>query len=146
MLTLFDVHKYLINYWANIRNIPHEQGFYLLFDVRGIPIYVGEGWLDERIKTHFNSNAGAQYYDDACYCFWVPTFDKNIARAYEKAIYDDFASKGTPLIRNRERPTGVSMTFPNCFAKARLELEAMTSWRSLLRGIAIRKLVVSLIS
>ena len=138
MFTLSDVLAHTMIQWEN--NIPHERGFYILFNFAGMPIYVGEGWLDDRIKTHFNSDAGTEYYNDACYCLWILTFDKNVACAYERAIYDDFASKGIPLTRNRKRPTGVPGKFPNYFAKIRLELAAIADWRSLLRNIAIQKL------
>jgi len=73
---------------GSLEAIPHIQGFYLLFDAKGEFIYVGKGFGDDRIKSHFNKNNVTDYYSDARYWVWIPTYDENEAFAYEKAVYD----------------------------------------------------------
>ena len=91
-----------------LENIPHVQGVYLLFDTNGEFIYVGKGWGDDRVKSHFDKNRKDDYFYDACYWMWLPAFDENEAFAYEKAVYDVHCQlTGQPPKHNEIAPPGI---------------------------------------
>jgi hypothetical protein len=137
-ITLKDLLQHTIVPWGSLAQIPHTQGFYLVFDQIGKLIYVGKGYGDERVMTHFTPNKPEEYFDEARYWFWYQTNDECRAKAYERAIYDDTVNEtGQPPSRNKVRPEGCG---DSPYARL-VDGEAVENWSSFLRGITIQRFV-----
>lgn len=88
--------------------IPRIQGFYLLFDENGHFIYVGKGWLDERVAIHFDPKQPQNtFFEEATYWTAYPTGNENEALKEERKIYDLWKKwTGLPPKRNQNVPEG----------------------------------------
>lgn len=142
-LTFLDMVKHTQLEPCSEKEIPHAQGFYLVFDDNGDFIYVGKGWLNIRVNIHFNSNAKDDYFPEACFASFFITNDESQALAYELAIYDAHVEEtGSPPKRNRERPSGASTTLSRLLDRPTLkDYIARQDWNEFLKGIQVRRLV-----
>jgi excinuclease UvrABC nuclease subunit len=106
-LSFIDVIKYVPFIPCRLDQIPHTQGFYLIFNEDAEFIYVGKGYGDERVKIHFNMSSEKEFIDEACFWLWFQTNDEDKALAYERAVYEVYVQKtGTPPKYNKKVPEG----------------------------------------
>jgi hypothetical protein len=111
------------------RNIPNAQGFYLIFDIYGHPIYVGSGNLHDRVLSHFdprNASSGDYIAEGVLYIYFV-TRDEEYARAFEGAIYREYNRETGHTMRHNERtPPGSSLL---------KSIGAILGWRNVIENI-----------
>jgi hypothetical protein len=103
-------------FWR-LDQIPHAQGFYLIFNASAELIYVGKGYGDIRVPIHFNQ-ATKEYFNDAYFWLWFQVNDENMALAYEKVVYYSYLKKKKISPRhNRIAPQGSPNFLQNILAK-----------------------------
>lgn len=142
-LTFLDLVNHTPFLPCSASDIPHEQGFYLIFDSQGEFVYVGKGWLDVRVKIHFDPTEKKEYYPEACFWCFFETEDEAQALAYELAVYDyHLAETGLPPKRNDKRPPGAATPISRRLDVSTLQdYLAKRDWKAFLRAIHIKRLV-----